>query len=91
MGVLLPFVGWLVPRLGALAAGPEPVVMVVGSRAFWTLICFEMLFPAMSHGLMDDGADFLVVVTNLAWFGRSNAIPQELEVARLGAVGTRLA
>jgi len=35
-------------------------------------------------------ADFLVVITNLGWFGESNAIPQELEIARVRAIETRL-
>jgi apolipoprotein N-acyltransferase len=54
------------------------------------LICFEVLFAPMSETLRDSGADLLVVITNLAWFGSSNAIPQELEIARLRAIETRL-
>ena len=36
------------------------------------------------------GADCIVVITNLGWFGASGAIPQEFEFARFRAVETRL-
>ena len=45
----------------------------------------------MSEALRRQGADFLVVITNLGWFGASNALEQELEQARLRAIETRLA
>ncbi len=86
----LPFITKLVPSIGNLDAGTEPVVMRVGDRRLGPLICFEVLFSPMSNRLRRDGADFLVVATNLAWFGRSTAIPQELEIARVRAVETRL-
>ena len=64
--------------------------MKAGARALGPLICFEVLYPAMSQKLREMGADVLVVVTNLAWFGRSNAIVEELEFGRLRAVENRL-
>ena len=86
----LPFVARFVPSIGGMTAGTEPTVMRVGDRTLGPLICFEMLFPSMSHRLRAEGADFLAVVTNLGWFGRSNALPQELDIARLRAIETRL-
>jgi len=44
----------------------------------------------MSNCLRREGADFIAVITNLAWFGHSTAIPQELEISRMRAVETRL-
>lgn len=85
-----PFISQLVPSIGDLAAGVEPVLMETNGRALGPLICFEVLFQPMAQRLRDMGADSLVVVTNLAWFGRSTAIPQELEIARVRAVETRL-
>ena len=87
---LLPFVSAIVPSIGNMTPGVEPKVIAVGDRAFGPLICFEVLFPAMAERRRQHGADFIVVVTNLAWFGHSNAIPQELAVARLRAVETRM-
>jgi apolipoprotein N-acyltransferase len=85
-----PFIGKIVPAIGDMAAGGDPKVFEVGGRVFGPLICFEVLFPAMSEHLRRQGAEMLVVITNLGWFGRSNAIPEELEIARLRAVEARL-
>ncbi len=90
-----PFIDKMVPSIGDLDAGSEPKVIPVGTaddgdRKLGPLICFEVLFAPMANRLRSDGADFLVVITNLAWFGRSTAIPQELEIARVRAVETRL-
>ncbi len=85
-----PFITKFVPTIGDLSAGIEPRVMPVDGRAVGPLICFEVLFSPMSNRLRRDGADILVVATNLAWWGHSTAIPQELEIARVRAVETRL-
>ena len=86
----IPFVARLVPSIGGMTPGTKPVVLRVGDRALGPLICFEMLFPPMSQRLRAEGADFIAVVTNLGWFGRSNALPQELDIARIRAIETRL-
>lgn len=90
LGRFFPFIQRLVPAIGAASPGTEPKVFSIEGRRFGPLICFEVLFPAMAERLRRDGADFLVVITNLAWFGSSNAIPQELEFARIRAIETRL-
>lgn len=86
----LPFVGRVVPAIGDLVPGSELKAFPVGERTIGPLICFEVLFSPMAFALRDLGADILVVITNLAWFGASNAIPQELEIARFRAIETRL-
>lgn len=86
----LPFVRQFVPVIGGMAAGTEAKVFEAGERRFGPMICFEVLFGSMSEKLRAQGADFLVVVTNLAWFGASSALPQELEIARLRAIESRL-
>jgi apolipoprotein N-acyltransferase len=90
LGSYLPFVKKVVPAIGNIKPGTEPKVMQAGSKRFGPLICFEVLFPSMAERLRRDGADFLVVITNLGWFGASPAIPQELEIARMRAIETRL-
>jgi apolipoprotein N-acyltransferase len=85
----LPFLRQIVPGAG-LGAGDTPRLIEASGRDFGPLICFEVLFAPMSEWYRRAGADFLVVITNLGWFGGSNAIPQELEIARMRAVETRL-
>ena len=87
---ILPFINAFVPTIGDLKPGDEQKVFDVDGRKMGPLICFEVLFAPMAETLRRDGADFLTVITNLAWFGRSNAIPQELEIARVRAIETRL-
>ncbi len=90
LGQYIPFIEDWVPAIGDMKAGTEPVVFPVKDRFFGPLICFEVIFPGMSEHLRRQGADFLVVITNLAWFGATNAIDQELEFGRMRAVETRL-
>ena len=86
----LPFVNSLVPTIGNITPGTDVRILPVDGHNLGPLICFEMLFPPMSNRLRRENADFLTVITNLAWFGRSTAIPQELEISRMRAVETRL-
>lgn len=86
----LPFISKVVPAIGDIERGAEQKVFQTGLRRLGPLICFEVIFPAMAEHLRRDGADYLVVVTNLGWFGASNAIAQELEIARMRAIETRL-
>ncbi len=86
----LPFLAGLVPAVGDIQPGKEYKVFTVHGRRFGPLICFEMLFPSMARRLQGGGADFLIVMTNLAWFGDSSIVPQEREICRMRAVETRL-
>ncbi|MDQ1256668.1 MAG: Apolipoprotein N-acyltransferase [Candidatus Hydrogenedentes bacterium] len=86
----VPILAKIIPSLGDLEPGDRQKVLPVKGRRFGPLICFEVLFGPLAEELRELGADFLVVITNLGWFGGSNAIPQELEIARLRAVETRL-
>lgn len=87
---LLPFIAKVVPAIGDIDSGTEQTTLKTDAKTLGPLICFEVLFAPMAESLRGAGADMLVVITNLAWFGSSNAIPQELEIARLRAIETRL-
>jgi apolipoprotein N-acyltransferase len=89
-GKYLPFIQKVVPAIGEAEAGDKQKVFPVAGRCLGPLICFEVLFTDMAENLRRDGADFLSVITNLAWFGMSAAIPQEFELARMRAIETRL-
>lgn len=89
-GSYFPIVQKIVPAISDIEPGDTPRLFSVEERTLGPLICFEVVFPEMSETLRRQGADFLVVITNLGWFGASNALDQELELARLRAVETRL-
>ena len=68
------------------AAGPGPrTLRVPGVPAVGPLICYEVIFPGV---VVDraDRPDWLVTVTNDAWFGNSTGPRQHLAAARLRAV-----
>jgi len=85
----LPFLRQFVPGAG-VSPGTAQHTLAFDDHVFGPLICFEVLFAPMAQFLRREGAEFLVVITNLSWFGASNALPQELEIARLRAIETRL-
>ena len=85
-----PFIEKVVPAIGDLQTGSEAKVFAAKGRKVGPLICFEVLFSPMSLNLRAKGADMLAVITNLGWFGASSALPQELEIARLRAIESRL-
>lgn len=86
----LPFLGRIIPSVSDQTPGTTLKTFDTRDRTLGPLICFEVLFSPMSQNLLEDGADFLTVITNLAWFGSSNALPQELAIAKLRAIETRL-
>ncbi|MFW5951600.1 MAG: apolipoprotein N-acyltransferase [Gemmatimonadota bacterium] len=56
---------------GALEHGREkPVLMTRGGARFGVLICYESIFDDLSREYRRAGADFLVNITNDAWYGR---------------------
>lgn len=54
--------------------------------AFSVLICFEDTFSRLARGFVERGAQFLVVMTNDAWFERSAAPYQHLDASIFRAV-----
>ena len=61
---------------------PKPKMPV----RFSTLICFEDTFPELARKFVDQGAQFLIVITNDAWFGKSAAAYQHLQASIFRAI-----
>ncbi|MFH1791189.1 MAG: apolipoprotein N-acyltransferase, partial [Candidatus Omnitrophota bacterium] len=57
---------------------------------FGVLICFEDIFPGLSSELAKKGAEFLVNITNDAWFGKTGAPFQHVQSSVFRAVENRL-
>ncbi len=53
---------------------------------FSTLICFEDTFPELARKFVKRGAQFFVVITNDAWFGKSAAPYQHLQASIFRAI-----
>jgi len=87
---VLFFVSQVVTAVGQLGAGQVPTVFDLGDARFGALICYEGIFPALTRRFVKDGADFLVNVTNDAWYGNSSAPYQHLAQAAFRTVENRV-
>lgn len=89
----------LVARLGleslsptggrGFSPGPGPQRLDTGPAPFSPLICYEDVFPGTLFP-RDQRPEWLVVVTNDAWFGDRAGPMQHLDIARMRAVETGL-
>ena len=82
----LPFIDKLVVGVGDFSAGQEMRILRVPGGRFGVTICFETIFPEIARECRRRGADFLVNLTNDAWFGRTAAPYQHLSMAVVRAV-----
>lgn len=66
--------------------GTEYTQFAIPGGRFGVSICFEAIFPEMTRRLVRDGAEFIVNVTNDAWYGRSSSPWQHARMAIVRAV-----
>ena len=84
-----PTVLTLTPKPRSAAAGmagttPRPI-------SFGVAICYEVIFPNLVRQFAANGAEFLVTVTNDAWFGASSAASQHFSMVVFRSVENHLA
>jgi apolipoprotein N-acyltransferase len=76
----------LVQDVGEFTPGDEYVVGEVDGHRFATQICYEAIFPELSRGFAQRGADLLVSITNDGWYGTTSAPYQHMMMATFRAV-----
>lgn len=86
----LPFVNKMVEAIGDFDSGREYTVMSTPMGKFSVLICFEAIFPRLARRFVKEGAEFLINITNDAWFGRSAAPYQHLSMIPFRAIENRV-
>jgi len=89
LGHLFPFVGAMT-GVGNLAAGKEGVLFSLPQSKFGVVICFEVIFPDLFRRFVKYGADFMVTITNDAWFGRTSAPYQHFIQAAFRCIENRV-
>lgn len=90
----LPFLETIVP-IGDVSPGKEYTLLRLSGKnrqpaAFSVLICFEDVFPELSRRFVLAGAQFLLNITNDAWYERTAASSQHLQASVLRAVENRI-
>ncbi len=94
-GEYIPLRSLLAPRIPALhqipsdmVRGTRPGVLRVGPATAGVLMCFEVAYDGLLRGLVDDGADVIVVPTNNATYTGTGQIEQQFAMSRLRAIET---
>jgi apolipoprotein N-acyltransferase len=82
--------GSLGEGIGNFKSGREIINLSLPQARFGVLICFEIIFPDLCRKFVKKGANFLVTITNDAWFGRTAAPYQHLAIATFRAVENRV-
>lgn len=99
---VLFFLDKLVEGIGDFQAGPGPTILsfqagntgedtVKRNARFGVLICYEVIFPDLVRRIASNGAEFLVTITNDAWFGESSAPSQHFSMVVFRSVENHLA
>ena len=93
-GEFVPFWHWLPPlqsrfRCPGIVAGRAPKTLTLSQTRIGVLNCYEDVLSAYARSVMDDDPEFLVNVTNDAWFGDTTEPYLHHMVARLRSIETR--
>jgi apolipoprotein N-acyltransferase len=86
---ILFFVDKLTYGIGDYVPGDGYIKAVTPFGSFGTLICYEIIFPGLVRKFYIRGGDFIVTITNDAWFGDTSGPYQHFDMAVFRAIENR--
>lgn len=89
LGKIFPFMKWLTPIDGSFGRGRDYTLFHAGDLRFGAVICFEDTVPDLYRHFVQRDVDFMVNVTNDAWFKTSPAAEMHLANAVFRAIESR--
>ena len=89
---VVPWPDFIVPEKKAtyLIQGKKPVLLGFDTVKFGTLICWESIFPQLAREFARKGANFIINITNEAWFSKTSYPYQSMGITIFRAVENRL-
>lgn len=85
----LPFLGKMVEQVGDFKPGTAGNTLSWNERTLGIQICFEIIYPGLSRAMVQNGADFLINITNDAWFEKTSAPYQHFSMTIFRAIENR--
>ena len=86
----IPWAHINVPDVGHYLPGKEYTVFSLDTFRFAATICWENIFPDLVRKFVNNGAQFIVNLSNEAWFGKSAAPYQFLSMSVFRALENRI-
>jgi len=85
-----PWPSRYVSRGGDFIPGNEYTIFNISGSKFGVVICWESIFPELFRQFVREGAQFMVNITNEAWFGKTAAPYQFVSMNVFRAVENRV-
>ncbi len=86
----IPFLSALLQDFGGFTAkANQDLLSHVEGIPSGVLLCYEAIFSEIAQEQVSQGAKLLVNISNDAWYGKSSAAKQHLDISRLRAIEQR--